>query len=118
MSPTANPTRGPWSEEQAPKLSSPWAQIWRRFRKHRLAMLSAGLVGLLLVVALGRIFLLPEALGRVQQRLPAYLHSPSVGSTKDSSSLMSWGSQASEIQRPCSGSLRWIPMTGSQSAFW
>ena len=57
MSLMTDSPKGSWSGEQTLKLSSPWGQIWRRFQKHRLAMLSAGLVVLLLLVALGADFL-------------------------------------------------------------
>ena len=77
MSPMTDSPKGTWSGEQALKLSSPWGQIWRRFRKHRLAMLSAALVGLLLLVALGADFLATGNPGKSEATL-AYLPPQSI----------------------------------------
>ena len=76
MNPTTSLSLEARAAETA-KLTSPWGQVWRRFRRHRLAMLSAGLVTLLLLVALGADFLATGSPGQSEATL-AYLPPQSI----------------------------------------
>ena len=57
MSLSIDPAKNPRSDGVPLDLASPWSQVWQRFRKHRLAMLSTILVALLAAISLTADFL-------------------------------------------------------------
>ncbi len=77
MNPMLGSSQEARAGESANKLASPWGRIWQRFRRHRLAMLSAALVALLLLVALGADFLATGS-PRTSEATLAYLPPQSI----------------------------------------
>lgn len=54
--------------DAAPLLLGPWALIWRKFRRHRLAMISLVIVAMIYLVALFGEFLAPAPIGKTSVR--------------------------------------------------
>lgn len=54
------PTEAPTADVIMPELLGPWALMWRKFRRHRIALISLWLVGFIYVVALFGNFFAPE----------------------------------------------------------
>ncbi|WP_298985691.1 ABC transporter permease [uncultured Roseibium sp.] len=67
---TVETTLGPsgTEEEHTPELLGPWALMWRKFRRHRVAYVSLWITGLIYFMALFGDFLAPEKVDETNRR--------------------------------------------------